>query len=167
MNIPRWRDPNRRRKLKARYSDSDFVRYYDLDTEDFTRLVVKLKNNERLDELENDRYGLWILTISVIVLEGPKYKLKPRPEKEDIIEQQYFELLSKLHKFNEGSGSIFSYAYKIASNAAVHYYKHLTREHKHEAKIQEHLDQCMQDYLAEVGQGDPECQLSTSFQQTL
>lgn len=157
MIIPRWKDPHRRRSMKISWNSPDYAKYYDLDVSDFTQLTKKIHDGQDLSEMENDRYGVYILTTCIAVLGGPKFVLKPKREKEQIIEQQYLELLCKLPKnFDEGAGSIHSYAYRIAYTSAIHYYEDLTTEYHKEKKIQDHLDTCMEDYLAEVREGKTE-----------
>lgn len=93
MHIPTWTDPHRKRNCSISYSDKDFTPYYDFDKTDFKNIVLKLKSGQRLTAAENDRYGMHILTICMIVQENERFKLKPRAEKEEMIEQQYYELL--------------------------------------------------------------------------
>ena len=149
MIIPRWRKIDRRRKLTIKYSDPDFNVYYDLDTEDFQNLVMKLKNGDILTEEENNRYGIWILTICMIVQEHSKFKNKPVWEREEMIEQQYFELLQGITTFNPDKGKIYSYAYRIAYTAAVHYYTNKTTETEKQNIIIEHCMDELRDYLEE------------------
>ena len=89
MIIPRWSKVNRKRQIQISYKDPTFVRYYDLDLQDFTDIVLKLKRNEDLSVSENYRYGLYIMTMCIIVLEGPKFVMKTKDEKEKMIEVQY------------------------------------------------------------------------------
>lgn len=149
MIIPRWRKIDRRRKLTIKYSDPDFNVYYDLDTEDFQNLVMKLKNGDILTEEENNRYGIWILTICMIVQEHSKFKNKPVWEREEMIEQQYLELLSGITTFNPDKGKIYSYAYRIAYTAAVHYYTNKATETEKQNIIIEHCMDELKDYLEE------------------
>lgn len=148
MIIPRWRKIDRRRKLTIKYTDPEFNVYYDLDTEDFQNLVMKLKN-DMLTEEENNRYGIWILTICMIVQEHSKFKNKPVWEREEMIEQQYYELLQGITTFNPDKGKIYSYAYRIAYTAAVHYYTNKTAEAEKQNIIIEHCMDELKDYLEE------------------
>lgn len=149
MIIPRWRKIDRRRKLTIKYTDSEFNVYYDLDTEDFQNLVMKLKNGDILTEEENNRYGIWILTICMIVQEHSKFKNKPVWEREEMIEQQYLELLSGITTFNPDKGKIYSYAYRIAYTAAVHYYTNKAVDAEKQNIIIEHCMDELKDYLEE------------------
>lgn len=153
MLIPRWKKVNRKRKIQISYSDPDFVQYYDIDLTDFTDIVLKLKNNQDLTEQESIRYGLYVITICMITLEGPKFVKKTKAEKEKMIEVQYYELLTKIHNFDPTLGSIYSYSYKIAWNAGIHYFKDLIKNDKREKRIQAHLDACLGDYKSEVTSG--------------
>lgn len=156
MIIPRWSKVNRKRQIQISYKDPTFVRYYDLDLEDFTDIVLKLKRNEDLSVSENYRYGLYIMTMCIIVLEGPKFVMKTKDEKEKMIEVQYYELLTKIHTFDPALGSIYSYSYKIAWNAGIHYFKDVIRKEKREKKLKKHLDECYEDYMSEITQGKTE-----------
>lgn len=149
MQIPRWRKIDRRRKLTIKYTDPDFNIYYDLDTEDFQNLVMKLKNEDILTEEENNRYGIWILTMCMIVQEHSKFKNKPVWEREEMIETQYFELLSGITTFNPDKGKIYSYAYRIAYTAAVHYYTNNMDDAEKRKAIIEHCMEELRDYLEE------------------
>lgn len=93
MRLPRWNTVNRTRKHNISYKDPEYVKYYDLDSADFEYLVSKLQRNERLTRDENDRYGIYILTICLIVQENKQFKIKPLWEREEMLEQQYYELL--------------------------------------------------------------------------
>lgn len=147
MILPTWKKVNRKRMLNISHLSPMFVDYYDLDSEDFTELVLKLKNKERLSDSENERYGKYILTICLIVLEGPKFKKKPQQEKEEVIEQQYYELLQGITTFNPERGSkLFSYAYRIAYVAAVHYYTGKQQDKLEEDAIVEHCERELLDY---------------------
>lgn len=156
MIIPRWSKVNRKRQIQISYKDPTFVRYYDLDLQDFTDIVLKLKRNEDLSVSENYRYGLYIMTMCIIVLEGPKFVMKTKDEKEKMIEVQYYELLTKIHTFDPALGSIYSYSYKIAWNAGIHYFKDVIKKEKREKKLKKHLDECYEDYMSEITQGKKE-----------
>ena len=142
MNIPKWKDPQRKRRVDIRYTDGDYCKYYDLDLHDFEQLVIKCKT-QQLTEAENDRYGIYILTICIIVMEGPKFRNKPHDEKEEILEQQYYELLPGLRLFNPNKGKIYSYAYRIGYTAACHYYTNKIEQRKRQDAIDSH---CQEEY---------------------
>lgn len=150
MIIPRWKDPQRKRMLTISYSDKDYTKYYDLDSTDFEYLVSKLKNNERLTKEENDRYGVYILTISLIVQEHSKFKNKSVLEREEILEQQYMELLQYIKGFNPNKGKLYSYAYRIAFTAACHYYTFKMKEKEQQEKITAHIKEELEDYYSEI-----------------
>lgn len=149
MRIPRWRKINRRRKLDIRYTDPEFNLYYDLDSEDFQHLVNKLKDGDILTDQENDRYGKWILTMCMIVQENSRFKNKTVTEREEMIEQQYFELLSGITSFNPNKGKIYSYAYRIAYTAAIHYFTNKTEDAEKQQAIIDHCLEELNDYLEE------------------
>lgn len=147
MRIPSWSNPQRKRNIHSNYLDKDYVKYYDLDLQDLSELVEKLKNNEMLTEQENDRYGIYLITICLIVQENPKFKNKSRNEHEEIIEQQLFELLTGIKSFNPNKGSsIYSYAYRIAYTAACHYYTFKNKEYEKQKAIEEHCKKELDDY---------------------
>lgn len=65
MKLPKWKDPKRKRLINISYKDDDYCKYYDIDLQDLTDLVVKLKNGIRLTDEENDRYrNLYTYTMS-------------------------------------------------------------------------------------------------------
>lgn len=143
MRLPTWKNPNRKRKIHIQYNDPDYTKYYDIDFEDFERLVMKLKSGEKLTDTENDRYGMYILTICLIVMESPKFKNKPYQEKEQILEQQYFELLPGVLMFNPDKGKLYSYAYRIAYTAAIHFYTNRQEQGRRKKCIEDH---CQEEY---------------------
>ena len=85
----------------------------------------------------------------MIAQENPRFKLKPRSEKEDILEQQYFELLQGITSFNPDKGDIYSYSYRIAYTAAVHYYNNLVRDKERSQIITDHVQTEYNEYLEE------------------
>lgn len=150
MIIPRWKKINRRRKINIQYTDPEYNKYYDLDLEDFQNLVIKLKNGEQLTDKENDRYGTYILTVSIIVQENIKFKNKSVVEREEMIEQQYMELLTGITKFDPDRGSsLYSYAYRIAYTASIHYFTKKKEDKEREEIIIDHCNEELRDYNEE------------------
>ncbi|MBO6194705.1 MAG: hypothetical protein J6O00_11250 [Clostridiales bacterium] len=149
MQIPRFKRVDRKRLIHISYKDPEYVKYYDLDLDDFQELVMKLKNGERLTDAENDRYGIYIITVCIIVQEGPRFKNKPVWEREEMIEQQYMEMLSGITTFNPNNGKIYSYAYRIGYTAACHYYTGKIEEAKRQEAITEHCEEELLNYMEE------------------
>ena len=149
MQIPRWKDPGRKRNITISYTDPNYTVYYDLDVVDFEKLVNKIKSGKLLTEQENDRYGIYIITISLMVLDGPKFKRKTHKEKEEIIEYQCYELLTGLPKFNPDKGKIYSFAYRIAYTSACHYYTDKITDYRKNKAIKEHCDYEIEAYKYE------------------
>lgn len=129
MELIKWKNPGRKRHQDISYTSPEFVPFYDLDQTDFTYLNEKKKKNEVLTRDENDRYGIYIMTMIEIVLEGRKFKNKPFNEKCELRDQMVFELLQAILGFDPSRGSkIFSYAYRCAYVAACHYYSEKQKE---------------------------------------
>lgn len=150
MQIPIWKDPHRKRNIRSNYLDKEYVKYYDLDLQDLSELVEKLRNGERLTDNENDRYGIYLITICLIVQENPKFKNKSRLEREEILDQQLFELLTGIKSFNPNKGSsIYSYAYRIGYTAVCHYYTFKNKEKEEQDKIVAHVKEELDDYYYE------------------
>lgn len=149
MQIPRFKRVDRKRLIHISYLDPEYVKYYDLDLDDFQELVTKLKNGDRLTDAENDRYGVYIITVCIIVQEGPRFKNKPVWEREEMIERQYMEMLSGITTFNPAKGKIYSYAYRIGYTAACHYYTDKIEEAKRHEAITEHCKEELLNYLEE------------------
>lgn len=150
MRLPEWKPVGRKRRVSISRGDPDFVRFYDIDNGDFTALVLKLKSGLRLTEEENDRYGDYVLTIGLIVMENRKFKNKPAREKEGILEQQYMELLTGITTFDPSRGSsIYSYAYRIAYCAAIHYYDDIRERAERQEAIEEHCRRELEEYYDE------------------
>ena len=154
MKVPIWRNPNRTRNNSIRYTDKDFVKYYDLDLQDLSELVDKLRNEERLNVQENNRYGIYVITIALIVQENPKFKNKSITEREGMLDQQILELLSGLPHFDKDKGSsIYSYAYRIGYTAACHYYTNKIKDYKKQKAIEDHCMNELNEYLEFIGTG--------------
>lgn len=146
----RWKDPNRKRNINAVFSSPDYCLFYDIDTQDFTYLVLKRKSGQVLTNAENDRYGIYILTISLIVQESPKFKSKPKYEREEMLDEQYFDLMKGLTNYDPTRGSrLFSYAYRIAWVAAIHYYTNKIDDFKKKQAIEQHCNEELEYYLNE------------------
>lgn len=154
MKLPIWKNPNRTRNNSIRYKDKDYVKYYDLDLQDLYELIDKLRNKERLNVQENDRYGIYLITIALIVQENPKFKNKSLNEREEMLDQQILELLTGLPHFDKDKGSsIYSYAYRIGYTAACHYYTNKIKDYKKQKAIEDHCMSELNDYLEFIGTG--------------
>lgn len=154
MKLPLWRNPNRTRNNSIRYKDNDYVKYYDLDLQDLSELIDKLRNEERLNVQENNRYGIYVITIALIVQENPKFKKKSLTEREEMLDQQILELLTGLPHFDKDKGSsIYSYAYRIGYTAACHYYTNKIKDYKKHKAIEEHCMKELDIYLESIGTG--------------
>lgn len=154
MNIPIWKDPHRKRNIQSSYTDNNYVKYYDLDLEDLTELIDKLRNEERLNEQENNRYGIYVITIALIVQENPKFKNKSLIEREEILDQQILELLTGLQHFDKDKGSsIYSYAYRICYTAACHYYTNKIKDYRKKKAIEDHCMSELNEYLEFISTG--------------
>lgn len=154
MNIYRWNNPGRKRKTEISYTDGDYCKYYDLDLEDFTRLVSRLHDGKRLTAEENNRYAVYIYTVVNIVLENDKFKGKSRDEQEGLADQAVYELCTGLPCFNAAKGSsIYSYAYRICYTAFCHYYTNREKDRKKQESIMEHCMEELREYLDAVTDG--------------
>ena len=87
-----WKDPKRKRLTVISYTDPDYTKYYDLDLKDFTNIVVKVGNKQRLTNDEELRYTDYLYTMMNIVFENPKFKNKSVIEKEELQEQHIYIL---------------------------------------------------------------------------
>jgi hypothetical protein len=93
--------------------------------------------------------GIYILSIIECVLEGPKWRNKSHDEKYELRDQMYYEMLFGLPHFNPDKGSIYSYAYRIAYVACVHYYKDINTKRTRDAAIEDHCNEELQLYRDE------------------
>ena len=143
MESIKWINPGRKRHQDISYTSPEFVPGYDLDQKDFTAINEKKKKNEPVTRDENDRYGIYIMTMIEIVIEGRKFKNKPFNEKCELRDQMVFELLQAILGFDPTRGSkIFSYAYRCAYVAACHYYTEKQKEYDFTKRIYEIIDNC-------------------------
>ena len=151
MEALRWKSPGRKRQIGIRYDNPDYVMGYDLDNHDFTNIILKLKNKEHLTLSEDKRYGCYILTVIEIVLENAKFKNKTNEEKYEIRDQMYYELCTGLQSFNPDKGSgIYSYAYRIAYVAGIHYFTNKLKDIKKQEAIMEHCMEELRSYLDSI-----------------
>lgn len=151
MEIPRWKDPKRKRNTEISYKDPDYCKYYDIDLEDLTHIVSILKEGNILSEAENDRYGTYIITMSLIAMESPKFKNKTRMEREEILDYMTYELLNGITKFDLHRGSsIYSYAYRIAWVAGIHYYTDKINNYNKKQEIEKHCLEELAEYIDEI-----------------
>lgn len=51
--------------------------------------------------------------------------------------------------FNSEKGDIYSYAYRIAYTAALHYYSNIVKEKKKKVAIEQHCQEALDDYMRE------------------
>lgn len=150
MVLMKWKDPGRKRLTDIRFNDPAYCKYYDLDLIDLTDLVLKLSKGTELSDSENERYGIYILTIAYIVQEGPKFKYKSQQEREEMTDYQTLELLYGLPKFDPNRGSsIYSFAYRIGYTAACHYYTDKITDYNKQKSINEHCNNEIEEYLEE------------------
>lgn len=145
-NLPRWKNPDRRRKINLSHEDPEYCWYYDLDNDDFEKLVLRLKAGERLDEKDNDRYGKYIYTIIFIAMSNPKFAKKPREERNELFEQAVMELLKGITTYNPDKGKIYSYAYRICFTSFCHYYTDKIESAKRQETIIEHCKEELREY---------------------
>ena len=151
MEPLRWKSPNRKRQVGIKYTDPAYVIGYDLDNEDFTEIIIKLKNKEALTAQEDKRYGEYVLTVIEMVLENSKFKAKTSEEKYEMRDQMYYELCSGLLSFKpEKKSNIFSYAYRIAYVAGIHYFTNKEKNRKKSEAIMEHCMEELQEYIDSI-----------------
>ena len=149
-----WKDPKRKRLTSISYTDPEYTKYYDLDLNDFTSIVVKVRNKQRLTNNEELRYTDYLYTIMNIVLENPKFKNKPVIEKEELQEQAIMELLQALPSFDPNKGSsLYSYAYRCCYTAYCHYYTNKIKDYNKKKAIEEHCMSELNEYLEFIGTG--------------
>jgi hypothetical protein len=150
MRIPEYHCHDRNRKCSISYLDPDFRRLYDLDKADFQSLVQKLQLNIPLDYRENMRYGDYLLTMCLIVLEHIQFRKKTKSTKEKILDDMYMKLIEKVTNFDPNKGSVYSYAYRLAFTAGCNYFNDLIRDQKNQKKLDEHVRSCVEEYLDDV-----------------
>lgn len=149
-----WKNPNRKRLTNISYTDPNYTKYYDLDVDDFTNIVVKLGNKLRLTQDEDLRYTDYLYTIMNIVFENPKFKKKSVTEKEELQEQAIFELLGALPSFDPNKGSsLYSYAYRCCYTSFCHYYTNKIKDYSKRQAIEEHCQAELAEYLEFIGNG--------------
>ena len=148
--LPKWKNPGRKRNCKANHNSPDYCKYYDLDIDDFTNLVVNLRNGKHLSFTDNERYAMYVYTMIYIVLENPKFKQKSMVEKSELFEQAIFELLQSLPKFEIDRGSsIYSFAYRCCYISFIHYYENKKNEFSRQQSILNHCWSELDEYLYE------------------
>ena len=151
MEPLRWRNPGRKRIIGINYQNPQYVVGYDLDNEDFAMIVGKLKEFGSITRDEDIRYGNYIRTMMEIVLENTRFKNKTVDEKFGMRDIMYYELCSGIRSFDVTKQSgIFSYAYRIAYVAGVHYFTNKEKERVKKEKIVNHCIEELQEYLDSI-----------------
>lgn len=146
-----WKSPGRKRHIDISHTDPGYVRYYDLDNDDFETIVGKLRNRAPLTEDEDRRYGDYVQTIMEIVMESPKFKNKTREEKYEMRDQGYYELCTGITSFKPNRGSrIFSYAYRICYVAYIHYFTMKKHENDKQEAITKHCLEELDEYIESI-----------------
>ena len=147
--LTRWKDPHRKRNIHSNYLDKDYVKYYDLDLNDFEIIVNKVNNNINLTYDENLRFGIYLYTICYIVLEHKKFKNKNLLEKSELVEQAIYELLTGLKYYNPNKGKLYSFLYRCCYVAYCHYYTFKNKDKLEQDKIIAHVKEELDDYYYE------------------
>lgn len=151
MDAIYWRNPGRKRIIGINYSNPAYVSGYDLDNDDFAMIVNKLKNQQRITYDEDRRYGLYIRTMMEIVLENSRFKNKTVDEKYGMRDTMYYELCSGIKSFDSSKKSgIFSYAYRIAYVAGIHYFTNNAKAKLKQDAIVEHCIEELQQYIDSI-----------------
>lgn len=151
MEPLRWRNPGRKRIIGINFNNPSYVVGYDLDNDDFAAIVGKLKDDLPVSLDEDKRYGIYIRTMMEIVLENAKFKNKTVDEKYGMRDTMYYELCSGIRSFDVTKKSgIFSYAYRIAYVAGIHYFTNKTKEEIKKDKIKEHCLEELQQYIDSI-----------------
>lgn len=115
--------PNRKRIINIKYTDKEYVPYYDIDKTDFEELVLKLNKNIILSKDENRRYGEYVLAVVESILEGPRFRAKPLYEKEQLRDEIYHEILLQVPPhYKEKRGTIYNYSYRCGYLRGIHFY---------------------------------------------
>lgn len=147
MKLPSWNYVERKRNKKIRHTDKDFVWYYDIDLEDLSELVSKY-NRMSITDPENDRLLKYVLTMMNIVFEHPNVNPRSLDEKEALADHVFMKSWGSLKYIKDGANP-YSYLYRSGYTAVGEYYNNLYRTRRKEEAINQHLQQCYDDYMEE------------------
>lgn len=151
--LPKWKEVNRRRIHQISYKDPQFVKFYDLDQTDFSALALKLKLGFKLNDAEDYRYWMHIVTVVLQVLEKPEWKEKPYREKCDMYEFVVPKMLKAIPTYDPAKGSILNIAFQACKNGFFMFYRRKQQANNKSKRIQDHLDSCFSDYISEINSG--------------
>ena len=90
---------------KKRYTDPDFIWYFDLDPVDLSYIMMKKSRNFHVSSEESDRFGKYVVAMIGQVLLKPVYIRKPVWLKEHICEFAILYVLQKWSPTYPASGT--------------------------------------------------------------
>lgn len=148
MELLLWAPVQRKRNKKAKYTDADYVKGYDLDISDFTELVVKYNQNS-LKPNEESRLYDHIRTVINIVLENPKMNPKTSEERDSLTDAMFLAMWGSM-KYIKGGANPYSYIYRCGFTSGSTFYKRLYKQREKATAIQEHIDDCYTEYMDSI-----------------
>lgn len=147
MELIKWRHVTRKRSKSLKWTDSDFVRGYDVDVPDMTELVKKF-NSETLGYNEQERLGTYVLTILNIVLEYKKVNI-PIALKDMATDKVFVSMWNSIKYIKEGRNP-FTYMYTCGVNSMRHFVTDYNKFCRKTRKISEHLKDCLDEFVSET-----------------
>lgn len=154
MELIKWKQVDRKRRRGISYQDPEYIRGYDIDTQDFGSLVDRF-NRGPLTGPEEKRLYDYALTIVAIVLENPKVSFK-KGEFDGLTDQMFFDVWRSFKYIKPGSNP-FNYTYRAGFTAVQTYFSRKIKERLKEAVIQEHIFDVMEEFYSETNAGKTDC----------
>lgn len=150
MNFFEWKTVKRKRSKSLRYTDSEFVKGYDVDVHDIVNLSKKVAP-DTLTYSERERLGVHIITIVNIVFENPKIRIIDRDIKLQAAERSFIAMWKSLDKISERNA--FSYLYTVGFNAWKKFTRVSIAKRRKSDAIRTHVNECIDLYKNECSSG--------------
>lgn len=154
MQLIKWKTVTRKRIRGISHTDPEYVRGYDLDTADFSRLVDTF-NERDLTGPEERQLMDYALTMVAIILENPKISYS-NGEFDGLTDQIFFDVWRSFKYIRTGTNP-YSYAYRAGFGGAMTYFGKKIRAREKEAAIQDHIFDVMEEFYSETNAGKTDC----------
>ena len=135
---------------KKRYTDPDFIWYFDVDPVDLSYIMMKKSKGFHVTSEESDRFGKYVIGMIGQVLLKPVYIRKPYWLKEHITEYAILYVLQKWSRTYVPQGKASGFLHKVCECGCAMSQRKDLRAYNKAKRIEEHLKDCYDNYDDEV-----------------
>lgn len=154
IQLIQWKPVSRKRRVNISYTDPDYVRGYDLDNEDFGKLITRFKDGP-LPRNEENRLLDHVLTMISIVSANPKLRI-PSQDFQEATDYVFLKAWGALTNVKDGTNP-YSYMYRTIYTKFLSYFDSKYRRKRNEELLQEYIDETYREYLDEIDGGRVDC----------